>query len=304
MEELLKKIVEENRVFYREGRVADYIPALKNADLKDCGITVIDKSKEIYSVGDSNKNFTIQSISKVISLMLAILDNGTERVFQTVGYEGTERPFNDISYLGDDNTNIAINPMLNSGAIAVTSLINGNGEKRIARILELTRLLACNQNIEIDKEVYRSEKNTGDRNKSIAYLMKSKGIIKGDADDILDTYFKQCSISINTVDLANIGFSIANRFKDIELESNINKKELSSLLIAMMVHSGMYNSSGRWSVEVGLPSKSGVAGGILSLVPDKYGIGFYGPGLDVNSNSHLGHRILKDLSRELDLKIY
>lgn len=304
MEEILRKIVKTNKEFYKDGKVADYIPALKKAKIEDCGISIIGKDKIIYSFGDYNKNFTIQSISKVVALMLAIMDRGSERIFQTVGYEGTERPFNDISYLGEDHVKRAINPMLNSGAIAVTSLVKGSGEERFNRILQLVRTLASNPEIELDEEVYKSEKDTGDRNRAIGYLMKSKGIIQGNVDDILDSYFKQCSISVDTIDLANIGLSISNRFKDIKLESDIDKDELSKLLVAIMVHSGMYNSSGQWSVDVGLPSKSGVAGGVLSVVPGKYGIGFYGPALDENGNSLLGYRILKDLSQELDLSIY
>lgn len=304
MEKILKRTIEENKKFYKEGKVADYIPALKKANIKDCGISIIDKDRNIYSFGDYNKKFTIQSISKVISLMLAIMDRGAERIFQTVGYEGTERPFNDISYLGEENVKRAINPMLNSGAIAVTSLVNGDRNEKFNRTLELVKTLASNPDIKLNEEVYRSEKDTGDRNRAIAYLMKARGIIEGNVDDILDSYFKQCSISVDTIDLANIGLSIASRFKDVKLESNIDKEELSKLLIATMVHSGMYNSSGQWSVDVGLPSKSGVAGGVLSVVPDKFGIGFYGPSLDENGNSLLGYRILKDLSKELDLKIY
>lgn len=304
MEDILRKIIDSSKESYKDGRVADYIPALKNANSKDCGITIIDRDENIYSIGDYSKKFTIQSISKVIALMLAIMDRGTEEVFAVAGYEGTERPFNDISYLGQEGASKAINPMLNSGAIATTSLVKGDGEEGFNRILELVRKLALNPDIDYNEEVYRSEKETGDRNRAMAYLMKSKGIIGGNVETIVDNYFKQCSISISTIDLANIGLSIANRFKEIELESHIDKKQLSSILISTMVHAGMYNFSGQWSAEVGIPSKSGVAGGVLSLVPDKYGIGFYGPSLDRNGNSIVGYQVLKKLSNELALNIY
>ncbi len=304
MEEILKNIIENNKNFYKEGKLADYIPALKNANIKDCGISIIDKGKNIYSVGSYNKKFTIQSISKVVALMRAILDIGIEEVFKTVGYEGTEKSFNTISYLGQEKINKAINPMINSGAIAITSLVKGQGEEKFHRILELVRTLASNPNIDYDREVYLSEKITGDRNRAIVYLMKSKNIIQGNPESILDSYFKQCSISVDTVDLANIGISIANRFNEIDLPIGIDKEDLSSLLIAIMTNTGMYNFSGQWSVEVGIPSKSGVAGGILSIIPDKYGIGFYGPALDENGNSITGYRVLKELSKELKLKLF
>lgn len=194
--------------------------------------------------------------------------------------------------------------MINSGAIAITSLVKGQGEEKFHRILELIRTLALNPNIDYDKEVYLSEKATGDRNRAITYLMKSKDIIKGDPESILDSYFKQCSISVDTVDLANIGMSIGNRFSEIDIPAGIDKDYLSSLLIAMMTSAGMYNFSGQWSVEVGIPSKSGVAGGILSVIPNRYGIGFYGPALDENGNSIIGYRALRELSRELKLKLF
>ncbi len=134
--------------------------------------------------------------------------------------------------------------------------------------------------------------------------MKSKGIIDDKEGLVLDTYFKQCSISIDTVDLANIGMSISNRFKNIDLHKNVDKERLSKLLVAIMTHSGMYNFSGEWSVNVGIPSKSGVAGGILSVIPNKYGIGFFGPSLDNNGNPLVGYKVLKDLSKDLNLNIY
>lgn len=304
MENKLRKIIENNRGLYNEGKVADYIPALKNANIKDCGLTLIDKEMNIYSVGDYDKKFTMQSISKVVVLMQAILDKGIDRVFQTTGYEGSEEPFNAISYLGEESTSKTINPMMNSGAISVTSLVDGEGEEKFNRILSLVRTLARNPNIDYDGEVYLSEKSTGDRNRAIYYIMKSKGIIDDKEGLVLDTYFKQCSISIDTVDLANIGMSISNRFKNIDLHKNVDKERLSKLLVAIMTHSGMYNFSGEWSVNVGIPSKSGVAGGILSVIPNKYGIGFFGPSLDNNGNPLVGYKVLKDLSKDLNLNIY
>lgn len=304
MQKTLENIIEKNKDFYKEGNVADYIPALKNADIKDCGITLIDKDNNRYSAGDYNKKFTIQSISKVISLMQAVIDNGEEEVFKKVGYEGSEKSFNAISYLGEEKIKRAINPMMNSGAIAVTSLVKGEGDEKFNRILSLVRILSDNPNIDYDREVYKSEKSTGDRNRSIYYLMKSKEIIVDSEREVLDTYFKQCSISVDTVDLANIGLSISNRFKNIEIDSDIDKVYLSRLLTAIMTHSGMYNFSGEWSTSVGIPSKSGVAGGILSVVPEKYGIGFFGPSLDNNGNPLVGYKILKELSKSLNLSIY
>lgn len=304
MEKILEEIVRKNRKFYKDGEVADYIPALANANIKNCGLTIIDRERNIYSSGDYDKNFTIQSISKVIVLALVILDRGMVEVSKKVGYEGSEKAFNTISYLEDMDTSKAINPMINSGAIATTSMVKGEGEEKFNRIIEFTRILASNKDIKLNKEVYKSEKLTGDRNRAIAYLMKSKNIIEGEVDLILDTYFKQCSIDVNTVDLANIAFNIGNRFKDIKFSSNTDKDRLSRILIAVMANSGMYNFSGQWSIDIGIPSKSGVAGGVLGVVPEDYGIGFYGPALDKNGNSVLAYRVLRELSESLKLNIY
>ncbi len=304
MEDLLEKIINNNKDFYKEGRVADYIPALKNANIQDCGLSIIDKAGKRYSVGDYNKNFTMQSISKIVALIQAIIENGAEEVFEKTGYEGSDRSFNNISYLEDANTIKTINPMMNSGAIIVTSLIQGEKDEKFNKILKLTRKLALNEDIGLDEEVYISEKNTGDKNRAIAYLMKAEDIMQGHVDNILDNYFKQCSISLNTIDLANIGFNIANRFENIDLAKNIDKKNLSNLLIAIMNNTGMYNFSGQWAAKVGIPSKSGVAGGILSVLPERYGIGFYGPSLDSRGNPLVGYKVLKELSKELKLSIF
>lgn len=303
MEDILNDIIEKNREFYKWGRVADYIPALKEANISDSGLTVIDEGRNIYSAGEYNKKFTIQSISKVISLALAISDMGMEKVSEKLMFEGSERSFDDIEYISRNRISKAINPMMNSGAIITTSMVTG-GKDRFKRVLNLTRDLSGNRSIKLNKEVYKSEKATGDRNRAIAYLMKSKGVIHGDVSNILDDYFRQCSIEIDTVDLANIGFNIANRFRGIEFPSNIDKEKLSKTLIAVMAHSGMYNFSGQWSVDIGIPSKSGVAGGILSVVPGKYGIGYFGPSLDKNGNPLVGYKVLKDLSSRLELNIY
>lgn len=304
MEKILERILANNRGYYKDGRVADYIPALKDADIKSCGISLIDNKNNIYRAGDYNEKFTIQSISKIVSLILAIMDVGENQVFKTVGYEGTIKSFNAIGYLGENRTVKAINPMMNSGAIAVTSLIDGRGNKKFDRILELVRLMAKNPSISLDEEVYISEKITGDRNRAIAYLMKSRGIIKGDVEEILDNYFKQCSIKVDTIDLANIAMSISSSFSEIDFPDKMDKTNLRKKIIAIMTHGGMYNFSGEWSSQVGIPSKSGVSGGILSVVPNRYGIGFYGPSLDKNGNPLVGYKVLKELSRELDLSIF
>lgn len=304
MEKKLKDIIEKNKFLTKEGRVADYIPALKKARSEDLGLALIDLEGRIDKIGNYNKKFTIQSISKVIALIQAILDRGKEEVFKYVGYEGTDEPFNSLYKLDLDHISKPANPMINSGAIVTTSLIKGDHEERFKKVLDLTRKMARNPEIGYNEEVYISEKTTGDKNKAMAYLMKARGILEGDVEKILDAYFKQCAIEVDAVDLANIGAFIANGCQGLDMGGALSSKELTSLITAIMANCGMYNYSGQYMAEVSIPSKSGVAGGLLGVVPGKMGIGIFGPALDENGNSLAGIGVMKDLSREFDLMIW
>lgn len=304
MEERLKTIIEKNKEETKKGKVADYIPALKKARQEDLGLALVDLEGRIYQEGDSQKKFTIQSISKVISLIQAILDRGKEEVFKHVGYEGTDEAFNSLYKLDLDSKSKPANPMINSGAIVTTSLIKGDGQEKFNKILDLTRKMAGNHNLSYNEEVYKSEKATGDKNRAMAYLMKARGLLEGNVEEILDAYFKQCSIELDVVDLARIGASIGSGLEGLDLDNSLSKKELTSLITGIMANCGMYNYSGQYMAEIAIPSKSGVAGGILGVIPGKMGIGIYGPALDGNGNSLAGIRIMKDLAEEFDLKIW
>ncbi|HLR20620.1 MAG TPA: glutaminase A [Tissierellaceae bacterium] len=304
MEIVLEKIINKNKNLTIEGKVADYIPVLSKANPKDIGVTLIDNKGNLHKSGDYNKKFTIQSISKVLTLMLAIIDNGEEYVFERVGYEGTDDPFNTLYKLDLSYIDKPANPMINSGAILTTSLIKNKEEGRFNRILDIIRKISKNPNISYNEEVYLSEKSTGDKNRALVYTMKSRGMLEGNVEQILDDYFKQCSIEVDTVDLANIAFFLSNKCKGLEFYGKITKEKLSSILVGIMNNSGMYNFSGQYAVEVGIPSKSGVAGGIMGVVPSKVGIGVYSPALDKYGNSKVGYEIMKDLSKELNLSLF
>lgn len=304
MRELLDRLIEKNRFLVHCGEVASYIPKLKSANPNDIGICIMDMEGNTYCSGVYNKKFTIQSISKVISLMLALVDNGQEKVFSKVGWESTDEPFNSFYKLDIYLESKPANPMINSGAIVTTSMIKGNSDEKFRRILYTIRKITGNNTIDYNEEVYRSERDTGDRNRAIAYLLKNKGLLEGDVEEVLDTYFKQCSIEMDLIDLAKIGLFLANGCKTINGEFAGCNAEIASILIAIMTTCGMYDFSGEFAANVGIPSKSGVSGGILSVVPDRYGIGVYGPALDKHGNSIAGYGILKDLSRELGLNIF
>lgn len=304
MESLLREIIDKNRHFVREGSVADYIPALKKANREDIGISIFDLEGNNYSYEKYNKKFTIQSISKVIALMQALIEVGEDEVFKGVGYEGTVDSFNSLYKLDFPYIEKPANPMINAGAISTTSRILGNNDEKFKKILNLLKHITKNDNLDYDREVYSSEKATGDKNRSIAYLMKTRGIIQGDVEEVLDAYFKQCSILVDTVDLANIGLFLANGAKGLEDYGKIDRTRMTSLIIGIMNNCGMYNFSGRYAVDVGIPSKSGVAGGLLAVVPGSMGIGIYNPALDDNGNPIVGYNIMKDLSKKLNLSLF
>ena len=305
MENILDDIIVSNKKYTVKGQVASYIPELKKANRDDLGICVIDKYNNIYCAGDYNKKFTIQSISKTIILAMALMDNEWDYVFSKVGMEPSGDPFNSIMKLETNDTTKPCNPMINAGAIVTTSLIKGDTlQEKEERMLAFFRKLAKNDSLKINKSVYESEKLTGDRNRAMAYLLKNDGVIEGNVDDILDLYFKQCSIEVSVVDLARIGLLFANYGIDIETGERIISENISRMIKTIMVTCGMYDASGEFALKVGIPAKSGVGGGIMASVPNRMGMGVYGPALDKKGNSIAGLKILEDLSKKLDLNIF
>lgn len=305
MENLLQSIINNNLKYTEEGKVASYIPELSKANPKDLGICVVTLDGKICGAGQYEKKFTMQSISKVISLMLAILGNGKRAVFSKVGMEPTGDPFNSIASLEVKNAHRPFNPMINAGAIATTALITGNSkEERLEKLLDFTKTITGNPDIDYNKEVYLSEKATGDRNRALAYFMKSNGLIEGNVDDILDLYFRQCSLECTCKDIAKIAAMLANDGILPSTGQRVISREVSRIVKTIMVTCGMYDASGEFAVHIGIPAKSGVGGGIMATVPRRMGIGVYGPALDKKGNSIGGIQVLQELSKELDLSIF
>ena len=305
MKKLLDNFLAKNKESVKEGKVATYIPELAKADSNDLGICVVTLNDEVYKSGLADKKFTIQSISKVISLMLAILDNGRDYVFEKVGVEPTGDSFNSIVNLEIRNKDKPYNPMVNSGAIVTTSLIEGETkEEKFERLLEFTKRVTGNENITVNEEVYKSECETGNRNRALAYFLKSSGFLDGDVDETLDIYFRQCSIEVTTEDLAKFGAMLANDGVLPWSGERIISRDICRIIKTIMVTCGMYDDSGKFAVHIGIPAKSGVGGGIMASVPRRMGIGVYGPALDEKGNSVGGKNILRDLSEEMDLSIF
>lgn len=305
MKENLTEWVNKYRPLTDQGQVASYIPALLNADSKGLGIAVYDSEGNLFEAGDSQKKFTIQSVSKPLVFLMALIDVGEEIVFSKVGMEPTGDPFNSIIRLETFDKQKPLNPFINAGAISIVSLIKGaDNIEKIERILTFIRTLADNDNINVDNSVFLSEKVTGDRNRSMLYFLKSIGNIQGNVEDILDLYFMQCAIKATAADLARISLVLSHGgFCPIRKEQIVSKRA-AKIVSSIMATCGMYDESGEFAVKVGLPAKSGVGGGILCNVPNKYGIGVYGPALDHKGNSIAGVKLLEELSKTYDLSIY
>ncbi|MGL5348617.1 MAG: glutaminase A [Peptostreptococcaceae bacterium] len=305
MENTLKEILNINRKYTNYGQVASYIPELKKAKRDDLGICIIDKNNNIYKAGNCDTKFTIQSISKPIVLAMALMDNDWSYVFSKVGMEPSGDPFNSIMKLETNDTKKPSNPMINAGAIVTTSLIKGSTpQEKEERMLNFFRKLANNDNININQDVYKSEKMTGDRNRAMAYLLKNDGFIEGDVEEILDLYFKQCSLEIDVVDLARIGINLAMYGVDVETGERLMSERVSRMVKTFMITCGMYDASGEFAIKVGIPAKSGVGGGIMASVPNTMGIGVYGPALDKKGNSIAGIKVLEELSQRYNLNIF
>ncbi|MCF2640195.1 glutaminase A [Fusobacterium varium] len=304
MKELLDKLIEKNIPETKLGTVANYIPELDKARKDALGIYIIDNEGNEYFSGDYDIKFTIQSISKIVALMLAILDNGEEYVFSKVGMEPTGDPFNSITKLETSGEKKPYNPLINAGAIAISSMIKGKDARdKFQRLLEFFRKISEDETLDVNYKIYCGESETGNRNRAMGYFLKGDGIIEGNVEDALDVYFKQCSIEVTAKTLARMGLFLANNGKLSTGEEVINQR-IATIVKTLMVTCGMYDSSGEFAVRAGIPSKSGVGGGILSVVPGKMGIGVYGPSLDKKGNSIAGVTLLEDLSNELNLTIF
>ena len=303
MKNLLEKIIDSNKAYIDNGEVASYIPELARMDKTKFGISLADESG-ITSAGDHNCNFTMQSIAKPIILLLALMDNGEDAVRSIVGVEATGKPFDAFNYSDQALRKENINPMINAGAIALCTLINGNSKnERVERLLSLARRMSGNDGLYIDVAVYESEKRTGFKNRALAYMLKAYGMLECDVEEVLDVYFSACSISVTTNDLCEIAYTLAMRGRSRSGES-IFEERYSRYVNAILSTSGMYDGSGEFAIDVGIPAKSGVGGGIMAIVPEKMGIGIFSPSLDKKGNSIAGVRAIAELSRTLDLSIF
>ena len=285
------------------GHTAAYIPELAKANPNEFAIAVVTCDGRVFQAGNSEHQFTLQSTSKPFIYGMALADHGREFMRSRVGVEPSGEAFNSIVEL-EKNTHRPHNPMINSGAIAVSSFIHDfKNKKRLERVLDLFSDYVGHP-VTVDEEVFLSEKKTAHRNRSIAHLLRHFEIIGDDIEESLDLYFKQCSILVNTTDLAMMAATLANGGVQPCSKKILVKKEYVPDILSLMFTCGMYDSAGEWAYTVGLPAKSGVSGGLLTVVPGVMGIATYSPLIDHQGHSVRGVRAVKDLVKQYNLNIF
>lgn len=303
--EHLEELISQVRHYTKNGKVADYIPALGKMNGSDLSIAIYNLEKGCLYAGNFQKKFTLQSISKVLALALVLIDRGEEYVFERVGMEPTGDPFNSISKLESSIPSKPLNPMINAGALAVTDMIQGrNLQEKWERLINFIKELSNDKEVDCNIEVAKSEFETAHLNRALCYFMKQHGIVTGEIEELMDLYTKQCAIEMNCYDLARIGAVFALNGIDPESGKRLIPVEIARICKTFMVTCGMYDASGEFAMKVGIPAKSGVSGGILGVVPAKLGIGIFGPALDERGNSIAGLKLLEILAKEYDFSIF
>jgi glutaminase len=285
------------------GKNADYIPFLAQVDSKLFGVSVVTTDNQTFNLGDVKYSFSIQSISKVFTLALAMEELGADKVFQRIGSEPTGRAFNSPVAVVEMPTHTA-NPLVNAGAIATTSLISGgDANEKWNKILAFYGKAAGEKLVLID-EVYKSEAATNTGNKALSMLLAKYERIYADPFESVDIYTKQCSVGVNATQLARMGATLANNGKNPATGEQVVKSADIPFILSAMTMAGLYDSSGYWAWHVGLPAKSGVGGGIVAVVPGKGAIAVFAPRLDEAGNSVKAQRVIEYVADKLDYNVY
>ena len=280
------------------GRPFQGIPAMADADTSKFAIALATVDGHVYQVGDAGLEFSIQSISKPFSYGLALDDQGLAAVDAKIDVEPSGDAFNEISLARD--TGRPANAMINAGAIATVSLIKDAGEPRFARILEQFSRCAGRQ-LRLSETIYASEALTGHRNRALAYLLRSFGIIETDPTPVLEDYFKACSVMVNTQDLALMAATLANGGTQPRTGTQVMGPEAVQRVLSVMTTCGMYDDAGAWISAVGLPAKSGVGGGLIAVLPGQLGLAVYSPALDAHGSSVRGLAAGERISADMGL---
>jgi len=285
-----------------EGANADYIPALAAVDPNIYGIALVTADGKVYTAGDVESEVSIQSISKVFTLALVMDEKGTDAILNTIGADATGMRFNSIVSVEWSKKGLGgpeMNSLVNPGAIATTSMVEGDSREVIWNSILNTYSEFAGRPLAVNQEVFKSEAETNQRNQAIGYLMYAYGYIKEDPMRATDIYTEQCSVNVNARDLATMAGTLANHGKNPVTGKQVMKSENVPELLAVMATAGLYDDSGKWLYRTGLPAKSGVGGGIIAVSPGKFGIAVISPRLDDAGNSVRAQLAIADISNAL-----
>jgi glutaminase len=304
--EMVEAVVKEAYAKFKnetKGKNADYIPYLAHVDSKLFGIAVVTTDNQSFTMGDVKYSFSIQSISKVYTLALAMEELGADKVFEKIGSEPTGRPFNSPNAVIDMPTHTG-NPLVNAGAIATTSLISGsNATEKWNKVLDFYGK-AAGEKLTLIDEVYKSEAATNTGNKALSMLLAKYERIYADPFESVDIYTKQCSVGVNAEQLARMGATLANNGINPATGERVIKPENIPHILSTMTMAGLYDGSGGWAWRVGLPAKSGVGGGIVAVAPGKGAIAVFAPPLDEAGNSVKAQEVIDYVSHKLNYDLF
>lgn len=300
---MLESVLAEVKPLIGQGKVADYIPALACVDGTKLGIAISTVDGQHFSAGDAQERFSIQSISKVLSLVVAMNHYAEDEIWQRVGKDPSGQPFNSLLQL-EIEQGIPRNPFINAGALVVCDMLQSRLSAPRQRMLEIVRKLSGVDDIAYDVVVARSEFDHSARNAAIAWLMKSFGNFDNDVTTVLQNYFHYCALKMNCSELAQTFLFLANQGHFPQREQPIITPLQARQVNALMATSGMYQNSGEFAWRVGLPAKSGVGGGIVAIVPQEMAIAVWSPELDAAGNSLAGAAVLEKLTQRMGHSVY
>ena len=284
------------------GAVADYIPGLAKVDPEQLGMAMTTITGKTYSCGDADTPFTIQSVSKPFTFAIALEECGFDEVYQKVGTEPSGDDFNSVAL--NPATGVPFNPMINSGAIAMTGMLRDKHGPETMDVIRAKYSELAGADLEIDEDIFASEIDTGHRNHAIAYLLRAAGVLTDPVDEVLELYTHQCSLKVTAKQLSTMGATIANIGTNPLTKAVVVDPLVVRHVLSVMFTCGMYNYAGRWAVDVGLPAKSGVAGSVMAVVNRQIGIATFSPRLDERGNSVRGIKACVQLAEELGLHAF
>ena len=301
--EMLTAILAEAKPLIGRGKVADYIPALASVSGDKLGIAVCTVDGQRYCAGDASERFSIQSISKVLSLVVAMNHYEEDEIWQRVGRDPSGQPFNSLLQLEIEQGKPR-NPFINAGALVVCDMLQSRLSAPRQRMLEIVRQLSGVADIAYEPVVARSEMDHSARNAAIAWLMKSFGNFHNDVSVVLQNYFHYCSLKMNCIELAQTFLFLASQGLTAGGVGLVITSRQTRQVNALMATSGMYQNAGEFAWRVGLPAKSGVGGGIVAIVPNEMAIAVWSPELDDAGNSLAGVAVLEMLTQRLGRSVY